>query len=214
MSVNFANNYFFTLNRNYFGPAGYKFISYEALSTHAVEIIQNLKILSEEFFIIKKSNLNLDLKRFEMIVFLRYLSYKYYFAYYVYYMKSFYEFEPLNFKDTSNCLVFLTTVLAYTLVNNIKSYTIYDLNKTFDFFKYLGLLSTHTFFFTKPQLPVRKHYPNYAEEFYEKLAKLKIRYITAYKRLKVDTFFFHNLALNRLLVLRFKVAAYVSSTTY
>jgi len=190
MSYNFANNYFFTLNRNYFGPYGYKLISYEGLSQHTGHYVDDLEQFSIQLFFLKTSNIFQDNDMIETAVFLRYLTCKYYLSYFIYYCKSFYEFEPLNFKNISNSSVFLSTLIAYSTTTGIKKFDIYNLNRTFDFFNYTRSLKSSVFFSTTPRFPSLNTFDKFLAAYYTRLFNLKKKYIIAYKRLGVNNFFF------------------------
>jgi len=210
MSYNFANNYFFTLNRNYFGPYGYKLISYEGLSQHTGHYVDDLEQFSIQLFFLKTSNIFQDNDMIETAVFLRYLTCKYYLSYFIYYCKSFYEFEPLNFKNISNSSVFLSTLIAYSTTTGIKKFDIYNLNRTFDFFNYTRSLKSSVFFSTTPRFPSLNTFDKFLAAYYTRLFNLKKKYIIAYKRLGVNNFFFVDSKLTHLLVLKFQPSAYIS----
>lgn len=108
MSANFANNYFFTLNRNLFGGFGYKMISYEGLNQINGVLYNNLTEFSDEIYLVKNVNTESGFSIFELNVILKYLTYKYYLSYYVFYLKAFYEFEPFNFRTVQSNSLFLS----------------------------------------------------------------------------------------------------------
>lgn len=209
MSANFANNYRFTMNRHYFSPMGYKFITYEGLSTVNTDYLSSLSEFSEELFIFKKSDLLSPLNFFELSVFLRYLSNKYYVAYLIYYLKSFREFEPLNFKDSSHQSVYLITTLAYIIDSGITRYEIYDLDKSSQFSRFLRDVSSSNFFSSVPRLPTFRTKEDFTAKYYERLIAMKLRYQNAYKPFGINDFFFHHPILTKLLGLKFQGYAYI-----
>lgn len=210
MSDNFVDHYYFTLNRNYFSPKGYKFISYEGLVQHTGDCLANLEDFSTEAFLVKQSNLMNVADFFELLVLLRYYSINYYLAYFVYYLKSFYEIEPLNFKNISTISVYLATILSYTSRDTIKTFTIYDLNKTFSFAMYLRNSLNPKVFVVSRRAPSGVNIEPFLISYYERLIKMKAKYIAAYKHLHVNKFFFHNTELNKVLIWRFQNSSYAN----
>lgn len=210
MSSNFVNNYFFTLNRNYFAPFGYKLITYEGLNNTPGSYLNDLASFSKNLYILKKSKLLLNDNFFEISVFLKFVANKYYLPYFIYYTKSFYEFEPLNFAFITNYSVYYSTLLAYTTQSDFKRIEIYNLNKVVDFFKYTTNSSSLTFVSTTPRFPKDALFDKFLTDFYAKIFNTKNKYSIAYKRLGVNTFFFTEKKLTNLLTAKFNPNTYVS----
>jgi hypothetical protein len=213
MSANFANNYFFTLNRNYFSPFSYKLITYEGLNNVSGVYLDDLESFSKNLYILKQSNLLLNNNDFEMNVFLHFLANKYYLPYFVYYTKSFYEFEPLDFRCITNYSVYYSTLLAYTAESNFKRIEIYNLNKAFDFFNYVVNSSFLTFVSTTPKFPKYSTFDKFLADFYTKIFKTKNNYTRSYRRLGVKNFFFTEKNLTNLLTAKFNSNTYVAINT-
>jgi len=210
MSYNFANNYFFTLNRNYFSPMSYKLISYEGLHNITRDYLDDLATFSKHLYILKQSSLFSSTFSFEISVYLKFLAHKYYLPYFVYYTKSFYEFEPLDFNRITNYSVYYTTLLAYTSQHNLKHFKIYDLQRSFDFFNYVSHSLELTFVSTTPKFVNAVTFDKFLVDFYAKIATTKNKYIRSYKRLGVKLFFFNEKTLTNVLNAKFKPSTYAS----
>jgi len=213
MSFNFANNYFFTLNRNYFSSFGYKLITYEGLNNVSGYYLDDLTSFSKNLYILNQSNLLSNDDRFEISVFLNFLANKYYLPYFVYYTKSFYEFEPLDFSCITNYSVYYSTLLAYTTQSNFKKIEIYNLNRALDFFNYVRNSSFLTFVSTVPKFPKDSTFDKFLADFYTKIFNTKNKYILSYNRLGIKNFFFNEKTLTTLLTSKFNPNTYVTINT-